>query len=102
MRPTGSVETRLGRILLADSGEMIVENKRMFYRTGYGILRDGEGLDLGNYADYELGEDGATQAEQKYRLDEATMAARELMAQLEAAGYYDADRKHDFSTRPAN
>jgi hypothetical protein len=102
MRPTGTVETRYGRILLADSGEMVVEKKHMFYRTGFAILRDGAGLDLGSYADYEIGEKGGSATEQKYRLGEAEMAARELMAQLDAAGYYDANRKQDFSTQPRN
>lgn len=102
MRPVKRVEAKHGSILLADSGEMIVENKRMFYRTGYAILRDGEGLDLGNFGEYELGEPGGSQNEQKYRLEDAQMAATQVMAQLDAAGYYDADRKLDFSTRPAN
>jgi len=102
MRPVKRVETKHGSILLADSEEIIVENKRMFYRTGYAIFRDGEGLDLGNFGEYELGEPGGSQNDQKYRLDDAQMAATEVMAQLNQAGYYDADRKHDFSPRPSN
>ena len=102
MRPIKRVEHKHGSILLADSGEIIVEEGRMFFRTAYAILREGSGLDLASSAEYELNEPGGTQAEQKYRIDEAEMAAELLMAQLTESGYYDANCKHDFSQRPAH
>ena len=97
MRPIKRVEGKFGSILLADSGEIISENKRMFYRTAYAIFRDGEGLDIGCFAEYELNEPGGNHSEQEYRLGEAEMAANVFMAQITDTGYYDANRKHDFS-----
>ena len=102
MRPVKRIEADNGSILLADSGEIITENRRMFYRTGFAILREGAGLDLGSFAEYELDEPGGAQNQQPYRLRDAEMAAKQLMAQLNATGYYDADRKHDFSSRTIN
>ena len=102
MQPVKRVEGKFGSILLADSGEMIVENGHMFFRTAYAILRDGAGLDIGASAEYELNEVGGSQSEQNYRLDEAEMAATMFMALLDDVGYYDAESKHDFSPRPGN
>ncbi len=102
MRPVKRVEVKLGSILLADSGEIILEDGRMFFRTAYAILRDGAGLDIGASAEYELDEVGGSQSEQNYRLDDAEMAATMFMTQLDDAGYYDAESKHDFSSRPGN
>jgi len=102
MRPVKRVETDYGSILLADSGDIITENKRMFYRTGFAILREGEGLDLGSFAEYELNEPGGSHDQQKYRLTDAEMAAKQLMAQLDDTGYYDADQKYDFGSRTIN
>jgi hypothetical protein len=102
MRPTGTAHGKHCRILLADSGEPIVEGRRVFYRTGFCLDREGKGLDLASYGEYEIGEAGGSQQEQKFRLADATMSARKLMADLHASGYFDDDRKGDFSTRPGN
>ncbi|MEE9158913.1 MAG: hypothetical protein V3U60_11065 [Gammaproteobacteria bacterium] len=102
MRPVKRVEAEHGSILLADSGEMIVEGGRMFFRTAFGVMRDGAGLDVGSFGEYELGEPGGSQAEQKFRLDDAELAATQFMAQLHQSGYYDGERKNDFSQRPSH
>lgn len=95
MRPQGYVDTDDGRILLADSEELIVEKGRLFYRTGYAIHRDG--LDLGNYNDYGLDETGGSHSDRQYRLNEATMTARQVLRQLVQSGFYDDGRKKHFS-----
>ena len=89
MRPVKRIEHKHGSILLADSGEMIVEDQRMFFRTAYAILRDGEGLDFAQSAEYELNEPGGSQGEQKYRLAAAKLTAKWWLSQLIESGYYD-------------
>jgi len=88
MRPQKAVETKHGKVLLADSEEPILEDGRLFYRTGYAVQR--HGLDIGNHHDYAINETGGSRTDQQYRLDEALIHAQETLAQLEAAGYYDA------------
>lgn len=100
MIPQGYVDTPQGRILLADSGEAIIERGRVFYRTGWGIQRNG--VDFGNYHDYEIGESGASRSEQKFRLNEATFNARQTLAQLTNSGFYDDGRKVHFAPQPGH
>ena len=95
MIPQGYVDTPEGRILLADSEDPIVEHGRLFYRTGYCIER--AGLDIANYNDYDINQTGGSHSERKFRLDDATMDAREILAKLIESGFYDDGRKNHFS-----
>jgi len=95
MFPQRPVETKLGRVLLADSEEAILAHGRLFYRTGYAIERGG--LDIGNFHEYDLNETGGSHSAKQQRLEEALMHATVTMAQLDDAGYFDDDRKADFS-----
>jgi hypothetical protein len=71
------------------------------YRTGWAINRDG--LELGNYRDYDMGEfflysiAGGVQK----RVNERLEHAREIQRELKGSGFYDGDGKHRFSNRPA-
>ena len=100
MRAEGYVDTNEGRILLADSGDMINEDGKLFYRTGYAIERSG--LEFGNYADYEIGEDGfgSSHSDRDFRLSQAVFHARTTLNQLDDSGFFDDARKADFSPRP--
>ena len=89
MIPQGYVDTPQGRILLADSEGLIREDGKLFYRTGYGVERGG--MDFGNFHDYDPGTD------QQTRLNEAVEHARNILAQLDAAGYFDDARRNNFS-----
>ena len=100
MIPQGYVDTPEGRILLADSMDLIHEGGKMFYRTGYAIER--QGVDLGTHNDYEWHESGASNSARDARLSEAVTHARLTLAQLQESGFYDDARKHSFSPRQAN
>ena len=98
MRPYGYSDTKYGRILLADSGEPIHHEGRIFYRTGYAIERGG--LEIGNYHDYELNVTGGSHSDQDFRIHEALKHAKLTLAQTLKSGFYDDGRKQDFAPRP--
>lgn len=91
MLPVKAVETRHGTILLADSDDIIVEGGRMFYRTGWAILRGG--AEFANHADYEINEG----LSKEQRLKEAELNAEWYLSKFDENGFFDDDRKHDFS-----
>ncbi len=92
MRPTGKYNTTYGEVLLADSESLIKnEDDDYKYRAGF-VLQRGI-AEVGWYADYDF---GTTQSE---RLDDVKLNAEAFMAQLNASGYFDEDRKNDFSPR---
>lgn len=96
MVPYGFVNTKYGRILLADSGEPIHHEGRIFYRTGYAIER--AGVQIGNYNDYELNVTGGSHSEQDFRILEAVTHAKSTLAQTLKSGFYDDGRKQSFSS----
>lgn len=99
MKPVCIVRDPDGDILLADSVEPI--RTLGVYRTGWAINRDG--LELGNYRDYAIGEfalytpAGGVQK----RVNERLEYAREIQRELKGSGFYDGDGKKRFSHRPA-
>lgn len=97
MMPQKAVAVPEGRVLLADSEDIIVEGGRMFYRTGWAFMR-GENLEFGNFAEYELN-DPKTKDQ---RLDEAQFSAGEWVGMMTNSGYFDGDPRYDFSSRPTN
>ena len=98
MVPVGYIDTKYGRVLLADSCSCINENGKLIYRTGYAIQR--AGLDFGNFNDYEINETGSSHSERFWRLNEALNHATESMRWLDQSGYFDDGRKQDFSPKP--
>ena len=98
MIPYGYVDTKHGRILLADSGKPLHEEGRIFYRAGYAIER--AGVQIGNFNDYELNVTGGSHSDQDYRIKEAANHAKKTLAQTLQSGFYDHGRKQDFSPRP--
>lgn len=96
MFPQGFVDTDKGRILLADSETPLVEDGRIFYRTAFCIYT--EGADIASSHEYEWGETGASHTERQARLKEAVDHAYEHLTNLYNAGFYDDERKADFSS----
>lgn len=96
MVPQGYVETREGRVLLADSEVPILVDGLACYRTGYAVQR--ERLWWGNYHDYPASETGGSRSERDARLNEAVSHARMNLAITVKGGLYDDARKNDFST----
>ncbi len=93
MYPQFAVEVPEGKLLLADSEELIVEDERMFYRTGWGLFRHDK-MEMANFAEYELN-DPRTKQE---RTDDACFQAGHQIKILSDAGYFDDQRKGDFGT----
>lgn len=97
MLPQQAVTIPEGRILLADSEEMIVEKGRMFYRTAWAYQRDQQ-VEFANYAEYELND----LKSKEQRLEEAMFSAGEWVGMMVNAGYFDGDPRHDFSSKSHN
>ena len=98
MIPQYVVETDEGRVLIADSDDVIVDGEKMYYRTGYAIDRGG--LEIGNYHDYDHLEMSSLtpRSAQQARMDEAVFHARHILSQTVEAGLYDNDGR--FSNKP--
>lgn len=88
MRPVCKVEDKDGAVLIADSGQVIYEDDKAFFRTGYAIVR--RGVQLGAFNNYEpvqFFRDGPVIG-QETRINDALKHARKLKRQLEDVDYW--------------
>ena len=97
MKPLCRTQVRYGELLIADSGESIVEDHKLFYRTSYAILRGG--LQFAYWEDYDPSEYllYTLHGFQQFRVDEATTHGTEKLRELMEAEFYDANAKGSFS-----
>lgn len=91
MKPFVRVEEQHGDILIADSGSVITEGGKTFYRTGFAIDRPGDKTWLASYHDYDWMEfaNETLAGKQQARVNEALEYARMYLKQTHEAGLYD-------------
>lgn len=87
MKPVCRVAEKNADVLIADSGDVITEGGRMFYRTAFAIERDKAWL--ASTAEYEWNElEGSKRNKQQARVNEALEHARKYISQTVEAGLY--------------
>ena len=92
MKPVCRVEEKDGDVLIADSGSVITEDGRTFYRTGFAIERDQAWLASTHEYEWTEFPEETLRGKQQRRINEALDFARKYIAQTVEAGLYDAQR----------